>query len=159
MEAIREAATCICVCCILCGGLKMLVPSASYEKLIRLAVGAFLVCSLVTPVGKAIKELKTPEIATSVIEENERLEEAVTTFTVGMLDRMVSGHIENALLTENVKAEDIEIFMDILEDGSISISQAVITLSPKDYEKREVLAQTVYLRTGVNVSITTEENE
>ncbi len=137
----------------------MLAPSTSYEKLIRLAVGAFLVCSLVTPVGKAIKQLKSPEIATAVIEENERLEEAVTTFTVGMLDRMVSGHIENALLAENVEAKDIKIFMDILEDGSISISQAVITLSAGDYEKREALAQTVYLRTGVNVGIVTEEKE
>lgn len=157
MDGIKEAAVCICVCCILCGGLKMLVPSTSFEKLIRLAVGAFLVCSLVSPIGEAVKELKTPKISVTAVEENERLEEAVITFTSRMLEQMVSGQIESALQSENIEAKDIKIYMDILQDGSISISQAEVALSPKDYEKRDSLLQTVYSRTGVNVKFITEE--
>ncbi len=157
MEGIKEAAVCICVCCVLCGTLKMLVPSASFEKLIRLAIGAFLVCSVAMPVGKAIKNIRIPKITSAVIEENGKMEAAVTTFTSEMLDSMVSGQIESALQSENVKVKEISIRMDILQDGSISISQAQVTLSADDYSRRDDLLKTVYTRTGVYVKFITEE--
>lgn len=157
LESVKEAAVCICVCCILCGAVKILTPSASFDKLIKLAVGAFLVCSLVTPVSQAIQEIRSPRITTSAIEENEKVEDAVIAFTSKMLDSMVSGQIESALLSENAEAKDIKIYMDILNDGSISISQAEVTLSEEDYKRKSELAQVVYSRTGVNVKFITEE--
>lgn len=157
MDSVKEAAVCICVCCILCGAVKMLTPSTSFDKLIKLAVGAFLVCSVVAPVSRAIEEIKSPQIAVSVIEENKKVEDAVVTFTSEMLSSVVSGQIESALLSENTEAQDIKIYMDILEDGSISISQAEVTLSEEDYRKRDELSQAVYSRTGVNVRFITEE--
>jgi len=157
MESVKEAAICICVCCILCGTVKMLTPSTSFDKLIKLVVGAFLVCSIVTPVSHAIKEIRSPEIAVSVMEENEKVEDAVLTFTSEMLSSVVSGQIESALLSKNTEAQDIKIYMDILNDGSISISQAEVTLSEEDYLKREMLSETVFSRTGVNVKFIAEE--
>ncbi len=157
MENIKEAAVCICVCCVLCGTLKMLVPSTSFESLIKTAMGAFLVCSIALPAGNAIKSIRMPETSAAVIEENRKMEDAVTEFTSKMLEEMVSGQIESALLSENTEAKNIKIYMDILQDGSISISQAEIELSRKDYEKRERLSQAVYVRTGIYVKFITEE--
>ncbi len=157
MEGIKETAVCICVCCVLCGTLKMLVPSASFEKLIHLAIAAFLVCSAAIPVSKAIKNTQMPKITSAVIEENEKMEEAVTIFTSGMLESIVRGQIESALQSEEVEAEEISVLMDILQDGSISISQAQVTLSAEDYRRCEKLTRAVYTRTGVNVKFITEE--
>ncbi len=157
MEGIKEAAVCICVCCVLCGALKMLVPSTPFDKLIKLAIGAFLLCSAVVPIQKAVKEINSPKITLAAVERNERMEEAVIDFSSSMLENIVSGQIESALLSENVKPEDIKIFMDILQDGSISISQAEVILSPEEYKNRDALSRTVYSRTGVNVKFITEE--
>lgn len=157
MESVKEAAICICVCCILCGCVKMLSPSVSFDKLIKLAVGAFLVCSLIAPVSRAVHQIKAPEITEAVIEENRKVEEAVTAFTSDMLSSVVRGQIENALLSENTEAENIKIYMDILSDGSISISQAEVTLSEDDYRNHSRLGDAVFSRTGVNVTFITEE--
>ncbi len=156
MEEVKEAAICICVCCILCGSIKMLTPSASFDRLIKLAVGAFLVCSLVSPVSRAVKQIKAPEITEAVIEENRKVEEAVTEFTSDMLSSVIRGQIENALLSENTEAENIMIYMDILSDGSISISQAEVTLSEEDYKNHSQLESAVFSKTGVNVTFITE---
>lgn len=156
MNGIKEAAVCICVCCVLCGTLKMLVPSTSFDKLIKLAIGVFLVCSVVAPVRKAVNEISSPHITLVTVEENERMEKAVLDFSSGMLENMVSGQIESALLSEGVEAKDIKIYMDILQDGSISISQAEVILSADDYANRDTLSRTVYSRTGVNVKFITE---
>ncbi len=157
MAEIKEAAVCICVCCVLCGALKMLVPSTSFEKLVRLSVSAFLVCSVAFPLSNAIKNIQMPKITAAAVEENEKMEVAVTTFTSKMLESMVGGQIESALQSENVEAKNISIYMDIMKDGSISISQAEVTLSAEDYARHTELLRTVYTRTGVNVKFTTEE--
>ena len=157
MSGIKEAAVCICVCCVLCGTLKMLVPSTQFDKLIRLSIGVFLLCSVIAPIQNAVKEIGSPQITLAAVERNERMEEAVIDFSSSMLENIVSGQIESALLSEGVEAENIKIYMDILNDGSISISQAEVTLSSEDYAKRDSLSRTVYTRTGVNAKFITEE--
>ncbi len=157
MDGVREAAVCICVCCILCGTVKMLVPSTSFDRMIKLAIAAFIVCSAAIPIQEAVKNIKLPSVSAAAVEESERMEEAVISFSGRVLERVVSGQIESSLQSENVEAENIRVYMDILQDGSISISQVEVTLSQKDYEKRAVLSQTVYSRTGVRANFITEE--
>lgn len=155
MQEIRESAICLCVGCLICSIISIIAPKGGTEKLIKLAVGAFLLLSVINSVSDIKPDLNLISLSSdSAVTENV---EAVNDFAQDIIKKQLSGHIESVLEQMNIPYEKIEIQMDISDDASISIGQTTVAVDRTAFLRREQIENEIFIRTGMKVTLCTQE--
>lgn len=155
MQEIRESAICLCVGCLICSIISIIAPKGGTEKLIKLAVGAFLLLSVINSVSDIKPDLNLISLSSdSAVTENV---EAVNDFAQNIIKKQLSGHIEAVLEQMNIPYEKIEIQMDISDDASISIEQTTVAVDQTAFLRREQIENEIFIRTGMKVTLCTQE--
>lgn len=133
MDAFKELITTLCLAGIGLAIYKMMVPSGTYEKQIRVLVSLVFVLGVISPFAKG--DISLPVSANSDLSENIeylRIEEQANTY----LELHFTTNLETALLKvleeKDVAVNKISVNVDISKDYSISINEVRVLISNND---------------------------
>lgn len=134
MEGIRMIGMSICVTAAAVAIFSMLIPDAKLEQVVKFAVSLFFLASLAAPFaswegGKL--EFSLGSLPVSSWRQAD-LETAVQQQFTGLAERRLSALMEDALVREGIRPEKVQASIHIAGDGSVSIKQIRIQLSPGD---------------------------
>ncbi|MDU7337469.1 MAG: stage III sporulation protein AF [Clostridium sp.] len=154
MSGIREWSSVIVLAALAAGILQYLMPSGSMEKVTRLVIGAFVICSILVPIGKLAKQADVQAFA----QENSALpnvqyQDTVNKQTVDAAQASVRTVVLATLTEKGIPCKNVALSMDTNEDGRISITKVFVSLDQKDLgriqETKKLLEQELGLTTEV----------
>ena len=134
MEGIRMIGMSICVTAAATSLFSMLIPDAKLERVLKFAISLFFLISLAAPIaswkgdGLGFSLEGLPDSSW----RQAGLESAVQSQFAGLAERRLSALMEEALLREGIRPEKVQASIHIAGDGSVSIKQVRIRLSPGD---------------------------
>ena len=151
MDEVRMWAAAVCLTVLAAALLRMVCPEGNFSRLMRVILGAFVLCALIQPVsalagadwGKVDSEPVMAQAESYAQQAQERSEE------------IMGSSLENLIRTELARAEipveKISVLVDTGEDESIRIKQIQICLSRKeDIERaRTLLEESLEMETEV----------
>lgn len=127
MSEIKDFGMMICGAAVLCAVVNMLVPSEKYEKVIKITLAAVMICAMITPLTKLSRiRLDLSEYRASDRGYYDDLRQKIEIQTESVMQKTVTGMIHESLQKNGIRAKNIFVETDRLEDGSISIGQVTI---------------------------------
>lgn len=154
MSGIREWSSVIVLAALAAGILQYLMPSGSMEKVTRLVIGAFVICSILVPVGKLVKQADVQAFAQgNSILPNVQYQDTVYKQTIDAAQAAVRTVVIASLTEKGIQCKNVALSMDTNEDGRISITKVFVSLDQKDLsriqETKKLLEQELGLTTEV----------
>lgn len=128
-EAFKDLALSLCFAAVVCGIISILSPTGGQSKALGFVVSVFFLFCLVSPFSK-IDFSGFEELGLQI----DPLEEGGYTksyeeLLIKEFSSNVQKLIEDKLSEQNIMAEDVQIFINKNEDGSIQISEVKLRLS------------------------------
>jgi hypothetical protein len=144
----------ICLVAVASAMLQFLLPSGSTAKLVRLVMGALVLCVLIAPLKEVVPEVSEKlDHASSQKTPDSTLSKAVDDQYVEAAKSSIVGLVKSELKKKSLSCTDVSVLMDNSEDGSIHITKVIVTLpiseSASKEEIREFLAKSLGLETEV----------
>ena len=146
-EAARWAVT-VCVCAVVSAITELAASGTKLEKNIRLLLGLMMLSAVIIPLGTMLADIGTEGLSAEYILSGE-LSEKLDEQRELQIKEAVADLIAAALKNNNCEPEDIEVIMDINEDGCISIIRAKLILDAKDAKRAPELCRTVKNELGI----------
>ena len=144
-------AAAVCLTVLAAALLRMVCPEGNFSRLMRVILGAFVLCALIQPVsalagadwGKADSEPVMAQAESYAQQAQERSEE--------IMGSSLESLIRTELARAEIPVEKISVLVDTGEDESIRIKQIQICLSrTEDIERaRALLEESLELETEV----------
>lgn len=154
MNTIKQWTLAVTLSAIACTILETLAPNGKFEKIIRLVLGAFMLCAILFPLKGAIKNINfNLDKNTSFADSNEGLKNKVNEETQKNSKENIEKIIKEMLKEKNIEVKKINIFMDMKEDNCISISKAEIYLSGNDEKKKEEVVKLIEKTFGITTVV------
>lgn len=156
MNAIKSWAMIICFVSIICTIAEMLVPSGKMEKMFKLIIGVFMLCSILIPIKNTMSNISfDTKKSKNFIKEESKLKEIIDNQTEVTAKENIKGMIKKFLDTKNIKPEKINVIMDTKQDNCISIKKIEVFLARGDESKKDMikkeLEQKLEIKTDVIV--------
>lgn len=132
MNIVREWSAVLCMAALAAALIQYLLPCGAMEKVVRLVVGAFVICSVLLPLQKTLPRLSLELQGNSdqAVETGSELSNTVDAQLQSAAQSGISSLVIKELMEMNVKYENVAVMMDTNESGSISISKVVVSLDP-----------------------------
>ncbi len=147
MTAIKTVVTALCVGAIGFGCVKMFVPKGGLEKSTTMLLSLLLLFLLISTVKNGgsldftIPTSGTQQTVTATVDINRTIIECA--------EQKIEQEIKNALQSDGISFQDVQVYMDILDNNSISITKVNIHLNPSKEVQNSVVKNRVYALTGV----------
>lgn len=142
----------VCTAAAGCALVHIPVGKTGVGKVFRLVTAALLICVTLSPLKDLLADFELPsfsegETAGNVVEETaiQQLERATET--------AILTEVNKALASHQLKAEKAEVSMDILEDGSISITDVLLYIPKGNALHRSWAAQIASTRLAMPVRV------
>lgn len=155
MNAVREWSTVIVLAALAAGILQYLMPAGSMEKVTRLVIGGFVICSILLPLERMTSQIgDTAAFAQGDSpSQNQQLQETVNQQEISAAESSVRTVVITTLAGKGIQCKNVTLSMDTNEDGSISIIKVFVSLDPKEsgklQETKALLEQELGLKTEV----------
>lgn len=156
MNGIKSWAMIICFVSVICTIVEMMVPSGKMEKMFKLIIGIFMLCSILIPLKNTISNISFDiKKSKNFIKDESKLKDIIDNQTETTAKENIKSIIKNFLDAKDIKPEKINIIMDTKQDNCISIKKIEVFLvrgdeSKKDMIKKE-LEQKLEIKTDVIV--------
>ena len=157
ISVVKNAALSICGTMIITGIFMMIVPSASQNRTIRLAVSVFFLLSLAVPFGEKA-EWQEPfsfDERSSSFSGMADLEQSLLNDFSGRLEKQALA----ILREENIEPLDITFAMHIDEENCISITGLDLLLKESDAARSAEALRRLNETFGLTVTLTLEREE
>ncbi len=158
MEAIRQWAFSICCGAVAGGMAQMLAPNSPMQKVFRITLGAFFLCSLIYPFLTL-----APQMLDDIEDFAGSEPEYISRDIAGQLDGVVLSEIEAALTAHTVKKLDemginnpsVTIYINTEAEGGVAPEDIVAEIElDKAYEPRhDQLIRDLEYQLGIDVKI------
>lgn len=129
MGAVREWSTAICMAALAAALLQGLAPGGSMERMVKLVLGAFVLCALAVPLKNLGAQIAWTFPIENRTEENTQLQSTVD----NQMEAAARASIENLVAAElgrmDIKSEKVVVWMDTNADNSIGINRVEVTLA------------------------------
>lgn len=109
---------------------EMFITDMALEKTVRYVLGAFMLCSVIVPIGSIIKDFSAD--FGNVAEFSGEIPQEISEQRIEYIESEIKGLVERKLGEENIFPVDTGVNMDIDESNSISMIKADIVLEKKD---------------------------
>lgn len=156
MGEVRTWAAAICLTVLAAALLRMLCPEGNFSRLLRVILGAFVLCAVLRPLqslGQTAWEGGEYEDAMAQAQEYEEQTETTYTFVV---EQSIESLIASELAENGFSLKKVEVNTDTGEDGRIIMEQIQVTLNQgQDVEKARLLLQESL---GLETEVTADEN-
>lgn len=130
MTELQQWAMVICGAVLVSALLQYLIPDGSMEKMGKMIVSAFILCSLLVPIGKVLPALMS-DFQISFSQNQQGSPEYLDT-----VDQQIYQEVNNGIRTlvigklaeKEIACKNVTVFMDTNEDDSISINKVKVVL-------------------------------
>ena len=154
MNAIRDWASVICICILAVTAIQYLSPNGAMERAMQIVTGAFLICSILLPLSKALPQLAMEIPAfSSQIEPNTQLEDTVDRQLYEAAQSGITAVVTREIGKMGLSCKNVEINMDINESGSIVINQVKVFLAQVTKEQCVQAQMELQNITGLNMEV------
>lgn len=159
MSGIREWSSVIVLAALAAGILQYLMPTGSMEKVTRLVIGAFVICSILLPVGRLTQQFDVQTFAqgSDAAVPNQQYQDTVNQQTMEAAQSSVRTIVIAALSEKGIQCKNVTLSMDTNEDGRISITKVFVSLDQKEsgklQETKKLLEQELGLTTEVTADV------
>ncbi|MDR0739054.1 MAG: stage III sporulation protein AF [Oscillospiraceae bacterium] len=124
--------TSVMVCCIF----EMMSPNGKMQPIMRFVLGMFLICAMVAPFLKINFDLDTNFKKFELKEENNKeLTQTIEEQTIFLAKTQMQDFIKEKLAQENIELLNLEIFMNMNGENSITINNIEATIKNKNDKK------------------------
>lgn len=154
MSGVKSWSMIICFTSVLCTIIEVLVPSGKMEKMFRLVLGAFMLCAILIPLKTTVDNInfdtKKNENITS---DKSKLKSTIENQTKENAKKKIKSMIEEILLSQNIKAEKINIIMDTKQDNCISIKKIEVFLARGDEDKKDMIKEMLLKKLELKIDV------
>lgn len=157
MSGLSTVVITACAACIICSLLSGFVTDGGLKRILSLVTGAFLVCSLLFPVSKALAEFR-PETENypSFEELTATSDEAFGAQVVKQTKKNLESTLEALLAQNGVTPRSCEILLAESENSGIIISQISIYIDQSDSLRTSDITALVRQHFGLSPRVITE---
>ncbi len=156
MGEVRTWAAAICLTVLASALLRMLCPEGNFSRLLRVLLGAFVLCAVLEPIqsltGMSWEDGDYEQAMAQAEGYEEQTEEAYTSVVEESVRSLIAAELaENGFSFTKIRVET-----DTGEDGRILMEQIQVTLTNgQDVEKARLLLQESL---GLETEVTADEN-
>ena len=159
MGVVREWSAAICLAALAAALLQGLAPSGAMERMVKLVLGAFVLCALAMPLKNLGMQIAWAFPIEGQVQENTQLQSTVE----NQMETAARASIENLVAAElsrmDIKSEKVVVWMDTNADNSIGINRVEVTLA-EEYGGDCARAQAHLRETlGLEVEVTAHGDE
>lgn len=140
-----------CAVAAVCTLIHTLVGKTGTGKVFRLLTSAVVICVMLSPLVSVVQDFSLPQIQLSD-EENVLYDTAMTQMQA-MAEALLLDEVNQALASYDLKAEKLELSMDISDDGNISITDIRLYIPEGNTLHRSWVAQIAETRLGRAVTV------
>lgn len=123
MQVVREWAVGMCAAAIAGAAAKLLMPSGSLEKSVKIVVSVFLLCAMILPF--CAKESASQRYISMNFDESELTEQALTDEVSRQTAQYLKNSIEKTMEKNGISYGDVVIEME-LKDESVSVGKITV---------------------------------
>ena len=153
MSAVQDWAAALCLAALAATLLQYLSPGGTMEKIFRLVLGAFVLCGLLSPFAETVPAIAESIPAWSQAGAESGFAQSVDDQILQAADASLRQVIVGELYSMGYPCENIEIFMDMTEDGRIVINKVAVTLRASTEECGEAAGR-LEKATGLKMEVT-----
>lgn len=154
MNDLKGWITGICLSLMLAGLAKLLAPGGSLGRLLQTLLALFVLCAVCVPLAGGIRlNLDLPEEGETAAQEIEHLRETLDEQTRRLAAEQIREQIEVVLAKYSIKSGEISIGMDRTEDGSIFISEILISIPKEQAALSGEIGRTIKTELGLDATI------
>jgi hypothetical protein len=114
----------------------MMSPNGKMQPIMRFVLGMFLICAMVAPFLKINFDLDTNFKKFELKEENNKeLTQTIEEQTIFLAKTQMQDFIKEKLAQENIELLNLEIFMNMNGENSITINNIEATIKNKNDKK------------------------
>lgn len=154
MDTIRTLGMSLCLTVVITALFSMLIPDTKLDKVLKFAISLFFLTSLVSPFLSGNLDFHIAVDASADPPSNTQLEESMAEQFSGLAAQRISAAVEGVLETAGIFAQNVRVETTISEDGSISISELTVTISPADVDWKMEIIDILRRETGITPVIT-----
>ena len=153
MSAVQDWAAELCLAALAAALLQYFSPGGTMEKIFRLVLGAFVLCGLLSPLAETVPAIAESIPAWSQAGAESGFAQSVDDQILQATDASLRQVIVGELYSMGYPCENIEIFMDMTEDGRIVINKVAVTLRASAEECGEAAGR-LEKATGLKMEVT-----
>lgn len=155
MNGVREWSTIIVLAALAAAILQYLIPDGAMEKVTRLVIGAFIICSVLIPLNGLTNKTDVAAFAAGTEPVgNLRYQNTINEQTAKAAENAVRTVVISELAKKGITCKNVEINMDTNEDGSISITKVFVSLDQKDAAKEQEIRMLLQQELGLQTEVT-----
>lgn len=144
MNNLSSAAVAVCCVCASVGILSALIPQKRTAKIMSFVIGLFMTVTLISAVCSAGITLSDVELSDEAYDIPEYSEDDLNEAAVRLTAEQLTGELNELLLSEGIRAEDIGVSLKITDEGRIYAQRVVIYISKAFASRREEIKSIVY---------------
>ncbi len=154
MDGVRQWALGICLTVLVNAVVQYLIPSGSMEKMLRLVLGAFVLCGILVPLVQVLPNIEWEvEDIPAAYEQAGDFTESVDQQVLSQAEQNIRILVAQELQKRGVACENIAVFMDRNEDGSIRMDKVVVTLGKDGQNQAPGLAPDLENTLGIQTEV------
>ena len=140
----------MCICAVIVTIVEMLISDTALEKNVRLALGAFMLCAVIVPLGGVVTDLKDGIGVETGEPYQAELTDDIELNRLGYIKGQIARLIEEKLGEKDIRPVKTEVFTDIDGDSSINIIRAELTLSHSDARRASYASRLIKEELGID---------
>ncbi len=150
MDGFASWAAAVCICAVIVTISEMLISDTALEKNVRLALGAFMLCAVIIPLGGVVEgirdgiDIDTEELSQADISGGTEL--CRLDYIKEQLMRLINGKLEE----NGIYPVKTEVLTDIDEDNCITMIRAEISLSHNDARRATLAVRLIKKELGIS---------
>ena len=158
MSGVREWSSVIVLAALAAGILQYLMPTGSMERVTRLVIGAFIICSILLPVGRLVRQLDVQAFAQGegAAAPNRQYQDTVNRQTAEAAQDAVRTVVIATLSEKGIQCKNVALNMDTNEDGRISITKVFVSLDQKESGKLQETKKLLEQELGLTTEVTAD---
>lgn len=130
-DGIREWALTVCSASVFFAAVSILIPDEKYEKIINMSLTALMLLIVVSPLhGIDISNIEI-DVPKQEIENSHCMEELINSQAAERISNAAERVLKQKLDEQGILTTEISVFMDISENGCISIGHVTVELDQR----------------------------
>ncbi len=142
----------VCMAAAGCTLLHLFVGKTGVGKVFRLLTAAFFICAVLVPLSEVLQKVELPSLQSSS-QTAADLQQTAKEQLCEMTEQVLLQEVNTVLQSHDLSAQKIEIEMDTLSDGRISITDIVVYIPSGNTLHRNWVKEIVTQRLGTEVRV------
>ena len=141
MSGVASVAATVCACCVIVALLSHFVTDGGTKRLLSLVMGAFILCSMLVPVGKAVGSISVDWQALAAEERSATDDEAFNREVLSQTRTNLENTLKDVLAQNGYSVKNAAVTLAIAGENRVVIASVTLTVGAAYADVQENIAQ------------------